>query len=433
MDTTLNEFINSIYFFNNYSEISYKNAERIISDTVASVLYGIRDQEVQDLINTKNVETNNSFQMLGSSATLNKMDAVLVYGISAVSNELDEGNTAAKGHPGSQIIPAILTTNNNYKTKDVLIAFIKSYEISSRIARAIDLDKNTHPHGSWGIVGYVAFKCLLNKNFNENDLLNCVRLALSLPISTSWFSAESGLTVRNAYSGLSAVVGENILDLHSSGFTTSMQVIEDVYSYKLGNSIDFDTLLQDDLATPMVDKNYFKLYPSCRFTHGAIDATERLMKEKIIDTNSIDTITIETYDLASRCNTTTPTSQLEAKFSIPYCIAITLLGLDPLNYYKNNLPIIRTLINKIKVIERKEFTNLLPDYRVTEVNITTITGEELQSRVDVAKGEYTNPVSKEELINKYKKLFNSRNIETDIDHLINIRKHKYFMDWLNVL
>ncbi|WP_144265392.1 MmgE/PrpD family protein, partial [Nosocomiicoccus sp. HMSC059G07] len=142
-----------------------------------------------------------------------------------------------------------------------------------------------------------------------------------------------------------------------------MQVIEDVYSYKLGNSINFDTLLQDDLATPMVDKNYFKLYPSCRFTHGAIDATERLMKEKIIDTNSIDTITIETYDLASRCNTTTPTSQLEAKFSIPYCIAITLLGLDPLNYYKNNLPIIRTLINKIKVIERKEFTNLLPDYR----------------------------------------------------------------------
>lgn len=432
MHNKLQLFLERIYDFNDYSEETLKNAERIISDTVASVLYGLGDEEVKKLIHVKHTHNQNDAQLLASNKYLSKNDLIFIYGIAAVSNELDEGNTEAKGHPGSQIIPALLTIEDkNITTDEVLKAFIKSYEISSRVARALHMHNTSHPHGTWGMVGYVAFKSLLNND--KDTLIKSIELALSLPLTTSWYAAENGLTVRNAYSGFGSLIANNIIDLTNAGFTTNEQVIHDVYSEKLGKDINYDSLLEDNFDIPMVNKNYFKVYPSCRFTHGAIDAIERIMSEHVIDTDNIKYIHVSTYNLASRCNKKNVDSQLGSKFSIPYLIGVTLLNLNPLSPFETNQRKAKFIIEKVGVEEDKDYTRLLPELRVTKVSIVTNDNHTYESEVKIVKGEYSNPISDEELKEKYRLLFTDRDIKTDIKTLTNISQFKYFTEWLTQL
>lgn len=428
LDTLISTVINEKDFSKEVKEATLN----VIIDTLIASIYGLEtEEEVNNLIDERKGE--NGIFIPGRNEKLNIKDTLLALGAATVANELDEGNTMAKGHPSAHIFPIVYVTaiENNNTWEEVLNAYIKSYEISSRMAMTFQMKDDMHPHGTWGNVGgAVARSLLLNKS--EKDIKNIVELVLSLPIATNWQAAEQGQSVRNLYTGLGNILAYESVDYVEFGFQSNSPVVESLWSNIMGDNIMPNKLMEDVLDPPLITKNYYKVYPTCRFTHAAIESVETILKDKEISIESIDSITINTYSLAARCDSTSIKTRLQSKFSIPYAVSCSVMGLDLYEDFSKNLQHIGKFIDKVVVNEDEAITAQLPGKRAAECIVNLDNGEKLTHFVDNAKGEFSNPFTNDEMIQKYLNMLASKK-EFDKNWLLNLKNIDYKMSFNNWL
>lgn len=432
MEKELDTLISTVLNRRDFSADTKEKALKVIIDTIITTIYGLKtEKEISNLINER--KCYQGISLPGSTNKLCIRDTLLAMGIATVANELDEGNTTAKGHPSAHIFPIVYVTaiENNNTLMEVINAYIKSYEISTRLAAAFNMKDNMHPHGTWGNVGgSVARAILLNKS--EKHIKNVIELVLSTPLATNWQAAEQGQSVRNLYTGLGNIIAYDSVDYVDFGFQSNSIVVESLWSKIMGNNISANKLVEDILTPPLITRNYFKVYPTCRFTHAAIEAVETALYGKEIPTESIESITINTYNLAARCDSSTVETRLQSKFSIPYAVSCVVMGLDLYEDFSKNLKVIGKFIEKIKVYDDERLNFQLPGNRAAECIINLDTGNQLRYYVDNAKGEFTKPFKEKEMMEKYLRMLDYRKDYNEIwlENLINIDYEMKFKDWL---
>ncbi len=148
-----------------------------------------------------------------------------------------------------------------------------------------------------------------------------------------------------------------------------------------------------------------KLYPSCAYSHWAIDATFDLKREATIDPSSIVEIECRTSSgLPHILIHSRPTMALEAKFSLEFCVAIALVdgevSLKRFSDEKVTDPAAQELMRKIKYVHHPEMESGLDNLRC-EVVVKLQNGRVYSRKVDIAKGDPKNPLSREEINKKY--------------------------------
>ncbi|SDK62614.1 2-methylcitrate dehydratase PrpD [Jeotgalicoccus aerolatus] len=432
MGNTIDKMIDEIINQTDFSEETKQKAASVIIDTLIAILYGLKTEtEVQNLIYEK--QSSFGVALPGINKTLNNRDALIALGTAAVANELDEGNTFAKGHPSAHIFPAVYVTaiENDYTIEQIIDAYIKGYEIAVRLSSAFQMKDNMHPHGTWGNAGGAAARAILLGKKTEEIIL-VVKLALSLPLATNWLAAEKGQTVRNLYTGYGSLLAYDTVDLAGYGFQSNDTVVSDLWINIMGNNITEDKMMDNLMNPPMIVQNYFKVYPTCRFTHASIEAAENILKNNDISSEDIKNIEIQTYNLAARCNTENISTRLESKFSIPYAVSCIILDLNLYDNYEKNLNEIGSFINKVKVIDSEVITALLPEKRAAKCIITTKDNIEFSSQTDNAKGEFTHPFTHQELTDKYMNMLNHYKVFDEIwlEQLKNIDRNITFKTWL---
>lgn len=149
----------------------------------------------------------------------------------------------------------------------------------------------------------------------------------------------------------------------------------------------------------------FKPYPACRSMHASIDSSLYLKENFNIDVNKISTITIKTSPFTRKLDHDRPRNAYEAKFSPEFCIAISLLfGKVALEHFAeewNKDPRIEQLMSKTTMTHPDGWVESLLEHK-TEIIIRMENGEEYAHLVELPKGEPENPVTVEELTNKFK-------------------------------
>lgn len=433
MEKELDTLISTVINEKNFSEGVKEATLNVIIDTLIASIYGLEtEEEVNNLIDERKVK--NGIFIPGRNEKLNVKDTLLALGSATVANELDEGNTMAKGHPSAHIFPIVYATaiENNNTFEEVLDAYIKSYEISSRMAMTFQMKDDMHPHGTWGNVGGAVARALLT-NKSEKEIKNVIELVLSLPLATNWQAAEQGQSVRNLYTGIGNVLAYESVDYVKFGFQSNSSVVESLWSKIMGDNIMPNKLIEGIFDPPLITNNYYKVYPTCRFTHAAIESVETIMKDKEISIDSIDSITINTYSLAARCDSSSIKTRLQSKFSIPYAVSCSVMGLDLYEDFSKNLQLIGAFIDKVVVNEDEGITAQLPGKRAAECIINLDNGEKLTHFVGNAKGEFSNPFTDDEMIQKYLNMLTSKK-ELDKKWLLNLKNIDYklsFKDWLS--
>ena len=128
-----------------------------------------------------------------------------------------------------------------------------------------------------------------------------------------------------------------------------------------------------------------KKYPFCRHIHSAIDSTLALKSElNDSDLESISSIDIDAYRIASEHDNCNPKNIQELKQSLPYAVAISLacdkVSLDSIDELidkglfseevsEEEILKIRNIANKINVYENEELNQLTPEKRPSKVMI----------------------------------------------------------------
>ncbi|MDO8567291.1 MAG: MmgE/PrpD family protein [Dehalococcoidales bacterium] len=188
------------------------------------------------------------------------------------------------------------------------------------------------------------------------------------------------------------------------------------YCYFRKQEGDLDKLTVE-LGTRFEVKHCPKPYPSCRFTHAPIDATLSLVKENRFSENDVESITVSLSQRAMGsvgglpdekllAQKRKPVAVVDAQFSAPYTIAVTIrkkCAPDLKDFTAEALrnPDTLALAARVTPAFSSEFDQW-PEYiSPALVEIRLKDGKVLRKQVSRPKGHYSNPASPAELRAKF--------------------------------
>lgn len=397
-----NQFINSIIELgqNTYPDEVQNAARSVLID-----YFGVRLAGKQLM----NSQCNSLIEELGDTL----QTRALVGGICAHVIELDDGHRIGMVHSGASVISALLAVieKNPVSLDRLLRGIVVGYEVAIRLACAVQPShklKFYHATGTCGTVGAaMGIATMLNFDFEQTK---------------SAFSAAT----TSAAGILEMIDGDTQMKPYNAG-RAAMDGVTAAYIGKmrfkspddaLGGKRGFLKVMTDEpklqyitdfsIGKYMIESIYQKSYAACRHCHPGIEAALRIREKRGFDIDRIEHIQVETYKLAVEGHDHTRINSVNAaKMSIPYSIAVALYlgkaGVDEFSEKRITNSEILKITEKVNVSIKDELSVLCPQKRAAIVKVKTSVGD-FEERVDYPKGEPENPLSKDELEEKFRGL-----------------------------
>ncbi len=158
-----------------------------------------------------------------------------------------------------------------------------------------------------------------------------------------------------------------------------------------------------------------KAFPTEALTHTHISATLKVVTNNNISYDQIESATITTIaracDILFDPHKYRPESRETADHSLPYCIAVSLVDhkitTESFSEEKLKDPRIWEVIDKIKGEASDEFEKMFPAKQPSKVVIKTKDGKEYSEYLEYPKGDPREPMTLEDLDNKFEGLSKS--------------------------
>ena len=414
MDTTKNvaEFIAKT----KYKDLPKNVIDQVklcILDFIGNAIGGSQEKEIKIL--AKILETQKGIEestVIGYNFKAPMLGAGMVNGAMGHALQIDDGDRFTVAHLGTEIIPAALAVGEVEKSsgKDIINAITLGYEVSMRIGYAINPSHHKRgfcPNSTLGVFGAAVSAGKL-MNLNSEEMADALGSAGTLASGVEEFvvdgSASQFLNPAHAtYSGiLSALLARN-------GFTGSKTILEGLRGFCNAFSDKYDlSLITNNLGIDyQITKIYFKPYPTCRAMHSTIDAVLNIIRRYSIEPNDVKKVIIKTYayNVNLMCGPS-PKTVAHARLHMPYAIACALkekrLTVEEFKEEKLTDSSILNLMNKLEFLIADEELNKFAPYLLgTIVSILAVDGKKYEEKVAFPKGEPENPMTKEELIEKF--------------------------------
>ena len=407
-----------------YEDLSHdviKRTKLLILDTVGIIIRARHDAEsTSSLVSAieKLEMANGSCQVFSDNKSYSPSAAALLNGTLAHSLDFDDTHAEASLHSSAPILAAALAAAEMNKSsgQQLITACVVGYEIQIRLGLAggssAHYKKGFHPSATCGIFGAAAAAGYL-MGLNKDQYISAFGIALSQSAGSMQFLTDGAWTKRS-HVGQAAQNGLSCAIMAAEGFKGPSKAFEGKWGYfhSYASGGDMEKAI-DGLGKKFETLNLgVKPYPSCRYSHAAIDGIIELKNELGFSTAELDDIDIglsETalniigYPLSDKQN---PKSVVDGQFSMPFCAAVTVKsGGLKWDDYKNHLNDSDTLslCNKIKVSPDKDAEECCPEYMSAKVKVV-VKGKKYEKFVKIPKGEPENFMEDSEFISKFRSL-----------------------------
>jgi len=359
----------------------------VIFDTAGVMIAGAHTNEVRALAKQHTEIGSAPLVGLGTSSTANA--SCWVNGAAVCALELDEGSKYARGHPAAHVLPAALAWGAAHDGDRWLSAFLAGYEVAARFGRATRLHNGVHPHGTWGGAGAATVSAMLS-GLGSNGIASAIDIATGMTLAPHFESALAGDPVRALWIGASNATGLEAARLAASSEPAVSGIAARTYGALIG------TLDPEPLNVAFEDRfeimlGYFKRHAACAYTHPAVDAVLKLLEETPIPVDDVDSVSVETFTIASTLDRTEWPTRLASMFSIPFVVAVAMsegeFGPSGSDEAHRNDPRIAGLAKRTTVIASDEFEARLPDHRGARVSVTMGDGSRLDAMVEQPIGD----------------------------------------------
>jgi len=398
-----------------------KRTKLLILDTVGIIIRARHDAEsTSSLVSAiERLEmSNGSCQVFSDNKSYSPSAAALLNGTLAHSLDFDDTHAEASLHSSAPILAAALAAAEMNKSsgQQLITACVVGYEIQIRLGLAggssAHYKKGFHPSATCGIFGAAAAAGYL-MGLNKDQYISAFGIALSQSAGSMQFLTDGAWTKRS-HVGQAAQNGLSCAIMAAEGFKGPSKAFEGQWGYfhSYASGGDMEKAI-DGLGKKFETLNLgVKPYPSCRYSHAAIDGIIELKNELGFSTAELDDIDIglsETalniigYPLSDKQN---PKSVVDGQFSMPFCAAVTVKsGGLKWDDYKNHLNDSDTLslCNKIKVSPDKDAEECCPEYMSAKVKVV-VKGKKYEKFVKIPKGEPENFMEDSEFISKFRSL-----------------------------
>tara|TARA_X000000368_G_scaffold348947_1_gene288840 strand:- start:1087 stop:2469 length:1383 start_codon:yes stop_codon:yes gene_type:complete len=398
-----------------------KRTKLLILDTVGIIIRARHDAEsTSSLVSAieKLEMSNGSCQVFSDKKTYSPSAAALLNGTLAHSLDFDDTHAEASLHSSAPILSAALAAAQMNKSsgQELITACVVGYEVQIRLGLAggasAHYKRGFHPSATCGIFGAAAAAGFL-MGLTKEQYISAFGIALSQSAGSMQFLTDGAWTKRS-HVGQAAQNGLSCAIMAGEGFKGPSKAFEGqwgyLHSYASGGNIKKAI---DGLGEKFETLNLgVKPYPSCRYSHAAIDGLIELKKELNFSSEDLDDVDIglsETalniigYPLNDKQN---PKSIVDGQFSMPFCAAVTVksggLQWDDYKNHLNNSDTL-SLCNKIKVSPDKDAEECCPEYMSAKVKVV-VKGKKHEKFVKIPKGEPENFMDDAEFISKFQGL-----------------------------
>src|ERR1700676_4114350 len=363
---------------------------------------------------------NGKATIIGATKRTSPRFAALVNGISIHADDFDDTQLAAAKdrvyglltHPTVPVLPAIfaLAERRVVTGKEWMLAYHVGVEVECKIAEAIaprHYQDGFHSTGTCGPFGSAA-ACAKLLRFDLSQILNAFGLAAS---QSGGLRENFGTMTKPFQAGRAAESGLVSAELVALGWTAAEQILEADRGFFHASGGSYDpSAIMDRLGSPWTFQTpgvSLKPYPSGSLTHPAMTAALRLIEKYNIKPEQIEKIDVGTnHNMPNALIHHRPTTGLQGKFSMEYCIALlALTRTATLSQFTD------AYVRRPEVLEMVKRVNFYVEPIAEKAGFDKMTslvtfhlkdGKTYKDQDDFAKGSPANPMSYEEVIEKFR-------------------------------
>lgn len=337
--------------------------------------------------------------------------AALISGTSAYSIGLTDTHAESITHPGPSIVTTALTVGQHTGAtgEQLLRAIVLGCETAVRIGAVVNPShraRGYHPTATCNPFGAaIAAGVLLG--LSREALGWALGLAGSMSGGLYEFRRE-GAMLMALHGGLPAAGGVTAAFLAADGFTGPTTVLEGPEGFfrAFADDIRPEQLIP---AGPSfaVEELSLRPYCACRYAHAAIDAIGQLAREHgSFRPADIGRVTVLTHRTAVE-QETEPVSVVGARLSTRFNVALALVHgprLSEVTQQDLADSAVLLMADRIEVAEDPELTAIFPRHWACRVRIEGRDGRTRERRVDSPLGEPDNPMSRDQVLDKFTRL-----------------------------
>lgn len=388
------------------------------------------------------ISSSGDCRILGTGRKTTVENAAFATGILAHTICFDDSGPS---HPSVTIVPGLIALGEKFHIsgKELLAAQVLSYDLFQRLNKitgeAWDMRvRGWHPSGFFGAVtGAVQASKLLGLDLETAGRAAGIAASMGAGLSQNIGNMSMGLHAGNASrNGITAAL------LAKEGFTADPQPFEgrfgmlDALAGPGGYAIEW---LTKDLGNPFMLINpgiTIKPYPNCWAHHKVLQAVLELKNGKNIHAEEVDKIYVDLQSGKPTYRYLLPKTDLEARYSLGYGIAVALLdGEITLRQYEDNRICsdeVRDMISRIVDTPATDVAGL------QTVKIVMKDGTQYENRVMYSKGHpLHDPMTMKETKDKYRllagMLLPEAKVEESMDMILNLETIEDFSAVMDVL
>jgi len=397
-----------------------EKAKGLILNVLGSMLAGCTEKTGKIAINlVKQAGGEPHSSVVGGGFKTSELLAALANGISAHATDQDDTDWRTLAHPTVAILPAVLALGE-YKHAagiQILQSYILGVEAEGKVGWGVwpmHHEMGFHSTGSLGHVGATVGCCKV-LGLKAEQIETALGIMGSL---ASGIRHNVGSMTKPLHAGNAAQNGVLAASLAQNGFTSVENVLEnpfgfaEVFGGKNGNA----ERMVEDLGHPyLIESPGITIKGNPCGTYGSVlvQALQEMVKEYGFSGDSVESVHLVLNPGVHKImHYIYPKDMLEAKYSIPFIVAVTLTDgeatLKQFTDEKTQDQQVRGLISKIKIDHHPSPPESPhpPKPSGVQISMTHITirfknGQQISRWVDSAKGYVNQPLTKEEILQRF--------------------------------
>ena len=391
-----------------------EKAKHHILDTFAAMISGTTLPPARAALNfAKDYTADRTATIVASTMTANPIEAALINGMLAQSDETDDSNEFSQSHPGCAVVPAALAAGEKFGAdgQHFLRAVTLGYDIGPRVTisfGAVNFRNTSHKatHAIAGLFGAAAAAGSLAR-------LDAQQMRWLLDYSAqqssgigAWTRDTSHIEKSFVFAGMPARGGVTAALAVRAGFTG----IDDIFT---GPDNYFDAYAPDAKPEMLIEQlgQRFEIARTNikKWTVGSpiqapLDALYAIFQNQKVNPDEVKSIVVRLAHTEAR----TVNDREMPDICLQHMIAVMLLDKTASfaaahDKARMNDPAVLKQRAKVQLVEDEELEKLEPA-RQAIVDITLNDGSVLSHRVTAVRGTADNPMQRDEVIQKAREL-----------------------------
>jgi 2-methylcitrate dehydratase PrpD len=262
--------------------------------------------------------------------------AAMLNGTLAHSLDFDDTHAAGSLHPSAPILPAVFAAAEleGGDGKALIAAIVAGYEVQIRLSLALDpaahYDRGFHPSATCGAFGAAAAAGRLF-GLDPAAQANAFGIVLSMAAGSMQFLVNGAWTKRS-HIGHAAMCGLIAATLAREGYQGATEALEGKWGFlhAYAPAADAARVIQGLGRQWQTLEIAVKPYPSCRYSHAAIDGLLALARMHAIDAEEVEEVTVGVPEPGWKIigdpepAKQSPRSVVDGQFSMAFCAAVAL-------------------------------------------------------------------------------------------------------------